>query len=40
MVTIKTVYYEKPSHETDYNEANKKPSILENFVDKTRLNKN
>ncbi|MFW3294934.1 hypothetical protein ACODQQ_02370, partial [Enterobacter quasiroggenkampii] len=34
------IYIKKSSHETHYNEANKKPSILENFVDKTRLNKN
>ena len=39
--TSKTlIYISKTFDETDYNEPDKKQPILENFVDKTRLNKN
>ncbi|AEW74912.1 hypothetical protein EcWSU1_03484 [Enterobacter ludwigii] len=34
------IYIQKLTAGTDYNEPNKKHAILENFVDKTRLNKN
>jgi hypothetical protein len=34
------IYLKKQPIETDYNEPDKKQSLLENFVDKRRLNKN
>jgi len=34
------IYISKTFDETDYNEPDKKQPILENFVDKRRVNKN
>jgi len=34
------IFMQKLPDETDYNEPSKKQPILENFVDKRRLNKN